>query len=125
MGRLLDLTFNHKRDSDDYLRVDGDIHLMDEIELILEIQEKFSLTYDQILETLKLLENRRKNNILVEIADLQDEHIERMVEAVEDMCGSHRGIAVRLENCSDGLHEVAHGIGRVADVIFDKLEYSS
>lgn len=73
----------------DYFEV-SDMELGDEIERIEVFAKDFQLTYSQVLETLKHLENRRKNNLITKIADVVDN---RMIELGESLESSLRRIS--------------------------------
>ncbi|MCO5250721.1 MAG: hypothetical protein M9949_04780 [Candidatus Kapabacteria bacterium] len=58
--------------------------VISEIEALKDIQKKTGLTYDQVLETCKMLELRRKNTLYVENGDTFDEQMGGFGELFKD-----------------------------------------
>ena len=53
-----------------------------EISNILDLSEKFDISYMEVLETIKMLENRRTNDIKVDSADIIDEHLHEIKQMI-------------------------------------------
>ena len=59
--------------------------VISEIQALKDIQKKTGLTYDQVLETCKMLELRRKNTLYVENGDTFDEQMAGFGELLKEL----------------------------------------
>jgi len=53
-----------------------------EISNILELSKEFDISYTEVLETIKMLENRRTNDISVDSGDIIDEHLHEIKQMI-------------------------------------------
>jgi hypothetical protein len=53
-----------------------------EILNILDLSEKFDISYMEVLETIKMLENRRSNDITVDSGNIIDEHLHEIKQMI-------------------------------------------
>jgi hypothetical protein len=60
-----------------------------EILYILALSEKFDISYMEVLETIKMLENRRSNDITVDSGDIIDEHLHEIKQMINIYLQQH------------------------------------
>jgi hypothetical protein len=58
-----------------YYRVESEEDIISEIEQFKEIQKKTGITYENVIETCKMLELRRQNNLYADNGDAFDEQM--------------------------------------------------
>ncbi len=74
-----------KQEPRNFHRIENSEKLIEQIEILKKVQKKTGLTYEQVIDTCKMLELRRRNNLYADNGDIFDEQMTGFGELLQEL----------------------------------------